>query len=367
MAEKALAVEQRCRELAERAAKTAEKVLAAKHCCQESTKRAAATAENALAMEQLHQELAERAAATAENALAMEQRRQESAKLAAATAEKVLAKEQGLSLSEIMALAEYDAKTIASWDAAAVEAVALGVMVLTELKAAPKLRYGGLPPTHFSPLLIAKEVAELNAANLDKQCRHKTAMREKALADQANEQRWAATQEKGLADEAYEQRRAATQEKALADEVNKQCCQVTAARENALADDAFEQCYLESAKRAAALAESALAAEQATVSTDLALPPTAVLPPPHCPTMYKDAVLLTMGGSLCAKSLVVAPLSCPSPTVDGQLQTACRRSQPRCHVGRRHSPWAPNPQEHLLCGQQHRPRAPNQSTVNGWA
>jgi hypothetical protein len=153
--------------------------------------------------------------------------------------------------------------------------------------------------------------------------------------------------------------------KALADKVNKQRCQVTATREDALADDAFEQRYQESAKRAAALAESALAAEQATVSTDLALPLTAVLPPPHRPTTYKDAVLSTMGGSLRAKSLVVAPLSCPSTMVDSQRQTACRRSRPCCHVGRRHGPRAPNPQEHLLCRRQHRPLAPNQSTVNG--
>jgi hypothetical protein len=226
-----------------------------------------------------------------------------------------------------MVLAEYDAQTIASWDAAAVEAVdhvtTLGVMALTELKTAPKLRYGGPPPTHFSPPLTAKEVAELDAATLDKQRRHKMAAREKALSNEANEQRRAATQEKGLADEAYERRRAATQEKALADKVNKQRRQVTAARENALANDAFEQHYQESAKCAAALAESALAAERAAVSTNLALPPTAMLPPPHRPTTYKDAVLSTMGGSLHAKSLVVAPLSCPSTTVDDQPQTVC--------------------------------------------
>ncbi len=90
-----------------------------------------------------------------------------------------------------------------------------------------------------------------------------------------------AAREKALADEANERRRAATQEKVSAKEVNKQRCQVTAARENALADDAFEQRYQESAK-----------------STDLALLPMAVLPPPHHPTMYKDAVLSSMGGAL---------------------------------------------------------------------
>ncbi len=76
-------------------------------------------------------------------------------------------------------------------------------------------------------------------------------------------------EEKALANEAYEQRLAATWEKVLADEVNKQRCQVMAARENVLADNAYEQCYQESAN---------------------------VLPPPHCPTTYKDTVLSTMGG-----------------------------------------------------------------------
>ncbi len=55
-------------------------------------------------------------------------------------------------------------------------------------------------------------------------------------------------------------------------------------------------------------------------------PPTAVLPTPHRPTMYKDAVLATMGGSLHAKSLVIAPLSRPSTMVEDQLQMACCRS-----------------------------------------
>ncbi len=172
--------------------------------------RAAATVENALAVEQRRQESAGGAAETAEKALATEQRHQELAERAAATAEKVLAKEQCLSLLAKMALAEYYAQTIASWGAAAVEAVdhvtTLGVMVLTELKTAPKLRYGGPPPTHFSPPFTAKEVAELNADTLDKQRCHKMAAREKALADKANEQRRVATLEKALAKDANEQR-----------------------------------------------------------------------------------------------------------------------------------------------------------------
>ncbi len=179
-----MAVEQCRRESAECAAEMAEKALAAEHCCRELDKRAVALADSMLATEQCHRESAECAAATAENALAPEQRRRESAERAAATAEKALAKEQRLSSSAKMALVEYDAQTIASWDAAVVEAVALGIMALTKLKAAPKLRYGGSPPTHFSPPLTAKEVAELDAATLDKQ--RQAATQEKALADEAN-------------------------------------------------------------------------------------------------------------------------------------------------------------------------------------
>jgi hypothetical protein len=147
------------------------------------------------------------------------------------------------------------------------------------------------------------------------------------------------TSQKALADEANERRWAATRKKALADEVNKRRRHVTAVRENALADNAYEQRYRESAN---------------------------VSPPPHRPTTYIDAVLSTMGGSPRAKSLVVAPLSRPSTAIDGQLQTACQRTQPRHRVGRCHGPRAPNPHEHLLCGRRHRPHAPNQSTVNGW-
>ncbi len=168
-AEKALAAEHCCQELDKCAAALADSVLAAEQCCQESAERSAATAENALAAEQCRQESADRTAATAENALAVEQRRRELAKRAVVTAEKALAEEQGISSLAKMVLAEYNAQTIASWDAAAVEAVALGVMALTELKAAPKLRYGGPPPTHFSLPLTAKEVAKLYAATLDKQ------------------------------------------------------------------------------------------------------------------------------------------------------------------------------------------------------
>jgi hypothetical protein len=186
-------------------------------------------------------------------------------------------------------------------------------------------------------------LAEIERDNIAHEAneRQRAAAWDKALADEANKLRQAAAaREKALADKAYEQRLAATWEKALADKVNKQRRNVTAARENALADKAYERRFRESAN---------------------------VSPPPHCPTTYKDAVLFTMGGSLRAKPLVVAQLSRPSTTVDGQLQTACRRSRPCCRVGRCHGPRAPNPPEPLLCGRQHWPRAPDQSTVNGRA
>jgi hypothetical protein len=208
----ALAAEQRRRELAKRAAAMAERALAMEQCRQESDKLAVATAKKALAAEQCCRELAKHTAEMAVKALATEQRHQESAKCAAEMAEKglatehccqelakctatladsVLAKEQRLSLLAAMALAEYDAQTIVSWDAAMVEAIkhamTLVVMALTKLKAAPKLRYGGPPLTYFSPPLTAKEVAKLDAAILDKQRRHETAAREKSLADEAKE------------------------------------------------------------------------------------------------------------------------------------------------------------------------------------
>ncbi len=169
-------------------------------------------------------------------------------------------------------------------------------------------------------------LAEIERDNIAHEAneQQRAAAREKALADEANERRRANPREKALADEANERRRAATRKKALADEVNKRRRHVTAVRENALADNAYEQRYRESAN---------------------------VSPPPHHPTTYKDVVLSTMGGSLRAKSLVVAPLSRPSTTVDGQLQTACRHTRPRRHVGHRHGPRAPNPHEHLLCGR----------------
>jgi hypothetical protein len=47
-------------------------------------------------------------------------------------------------------------------------------------------------------------------------------------------------------------------------------------------------------------------------------------------------------------------------------QKRSRRKHHPCRVCRRHGPRAPNPQEHLLHGRQHRPRTPNKSTRHGW-
>ncbi len=87
-------------------------------------------------------------------------------------------------------LTEYNAQTKVSQDAAMVKAakhaMTLAVTALAELEATPKLRYSVPPLTHFLLPLTAAEVAELDAAILDKQRCHKTAAREKGLADNTN-------------------------------------------------------------------------------------------------------------------------------------------------------------------------------------
>jgi hypothetical protein len=287
-----------------------------------------------------------------------------------------------------MALAEYDAQTIASWDAAAVEVVdhvtTMGVMALTKLKPPPKLRYSGPPLTHFSLPLTAKELAKLDAATLDK--RRRAAAQEKALVDEANEQRRAAVRDKALAKEANKQRPHESAKHAMTlgtktlakDEHNKDDNNV-ARQFEAYAAPLFARVNAVMAKiqamddgfgNWAAFGDKILAKEDNKASAPTMLPsapPTAVLPTPHHPTMYKDTVLATMGGSLHMKSLVVASLSRLSTTVDDQSQTACRCSRPCRCVGRCHGPRAPNPKEHILCRRRHWHRAPNQSTVNGWA
>jgi hypothetical protein len=167
---------------------------------------------------------------------------------------------------------------------------------------------------------------------------------EKALADEANERQRAAAREKALA---YKLCQAAAWEKALADEAKERREAVTPAKALAAKVLANERGGQESAVRAKVFAAQALA-----IGTSL--------PPP--PTLYAGAVLSTLGGSLLPAVLS----SPPSPTINSPLQMVCRCSRPHRRVGRRHGPWAPNPQEHLLRGRCHRPRAPNQSTVNGW-
>ncbi len=73
--------------------------------------------------------------------------------------------------------------------------------------------------------------------------RHEAAVREKVLADEANERRRATAWDKALANEANKQRchEAAAWEKALADKANKRCRHKATAREKALAEDKRRQ------------------------------------------------------------------------------------------------------------------------------
>ncbi len=126
----------------------------------------------------------------AEMTLAYERCCREAAEHSATLAETALAKEQRCFLLAEVALAKYDAQTMASRGAAVVEAAkhatTLAVTVLAELKGTPNLRYGGPLPTCFSPPLTAAEVAELDAAILNKQFHHETAAWEKKFAKNAN-------------------------------------------------------------------------------------------------------------------------------------------------------------------------------------
>jgi hypothetical protein len=216
---------------------------------QVSAASAAALVELVSAKERRCQESAERAAVSAERTLANERHCREVAERSVILAETALAEEQCCSLSAEAALVKNNAQTKASWDAAAVEvakhATTLATTVLAKLEAAPKLRYGGPPLTHFSPPLTAAEVAKLDAAILDMQRRHKMAVQEKALADNANEQH--------------------------RNKANKQHCHQAATQEYALADIACKQLCQESAKCTAVWAKSALAKERTGVLVDLAL------------------------------------------------------------------------------------------------
>ncbi len=141
------------------------------------------------------------------------------------------------------------------------------------------------------------------------------AAREKALADEANEQEQAAAREKALTDKL---RLVNALEKVLADKANKRRRADTLKK--ALSDEAKER--HEAAAHAKALAAKVLADERG-------------------------------GQELAVRGNPLKPVR--------------QRARPCIRVGRRHGPQAPNTQVYLLCGRRHWPRAPNQSTVNGWA
>jgi hypothetical protein len=268
-----------------------------------------------------------------------------------------------------------------------------------------------------TPVLSEKSLAE-------EQGHHETATQEKALADEANEQCWVAAQDKALADEANKQRQAAAWEKALADEANEQC--QAAARQKALAKDKRRQeesaairrirvkCALlaapldailaeiernniahksnerqRAAARDKALADEANELRQAAAVWEKALAnkadklrQAAVWEKALADEANKQRRADTREKALAdeankrrraatRKKALADEVNKQrhqlSTTVDGQPQMACCRSLPRLRVGCCHGPRAPNPQEHLLHGLRHWPRAPNQSTVNGWA
>ncbi len=144
---------------------------------------------------------------------------------------------------------------------------------------------------------------------------NRAAAREKALADEGNKQEWAVVREKALTNEL---RLVTALEKALADKANKQRQADTLKK--ALADEAKER--HEAATHAMALAAKVLADK--------------------------------LGGQ-------------ESAVHGNALKTVRRRARPCIRIGCHHGPRAPNTQEYLLCGRRHRPRVPNQSTVNGWA
>ncbi len=84
-------------------------------------------------------------------------------------------------------------------------------------------------------------------------------------------------------------------------------------------------------------------------------------------TAFSTSSLLpfTFGSKVC-QSLegVVAHPFCAGCLTPPPWRHTRQKHRPLC-VCRRHGPRAPNPQQHLLCGWQHQPHAPNQSTSNG--
>jgi hypothetical protein len=88
------------------------------------------------------------------------------------------------------------------------------------------------------------------------------------------------------------------------------------------------------------------------------------LAPPLTASSTPSLLPFTFGSKVCLFSEGVAahPFCAGGLTPPPRKRTQ-RKHQPLC-VCRRHGPRAPDPQEHLLCGRGHRPRAPNQSTLN---
>jgi hypothetical protein len=288
-AESALDEEQHCRKLAERAALMTELALAKEQCRKELAEHAAATAESALAEEQHCRELVERNAALVESALAKKQRLQESADCAVVSAESTLTNE-------------------CHRREAAECATALAELVLA--KERRRRETAECAAMLAEPALVAV------------QHRHESAERAKALAPTA------------LRIEAYAAPFFA-------------CIDAVMAKIRAM-DDGFGNW--------AAFSDELLAEENddaSALTMPPLAPPTAVSSPPHRPTSYVDAVLSTMGGSTRVTSLALAPSAIPSPIVNGQLRTVCRRTRPRHCTGRRHRPRAPSPPDKVLPSHPH--------------
>jgi hypothetical protein len=72
--------------------------------------------------------------------------------------------------------------------------------------------------------------------------------------------------------------------------------------------------------------------------------------PSLLPFTFSSKVLLSSGGGTTH----------PFCVGDPPPQKRTRRKHQPWHAGQRRGPWAPNPQEHLLRGWRHRPRAPIQ-------
>jgi hypothetical protein len=143
---------------------------------------------------------------------------------------------------------------------------------------------------------------------------------------------WAAAREKALADEANKRERAAAQENALADKLRQ-----ADVLEKTLADEATKRRRADTLKKA--LADEAKERHEAAVQAKV----------------------------LAAKVLADKRGGQESAARGNPLKTVRQRARPCVRVGLCHGPRASNTQEYLLCGRRHRPQAPNQSTVSGWA